>query len=128
MAYHFSKTLHTRFDDAVARTRTALADAGFGVLTEIDVAATMKRKLGEDMSAYLILGACHPPSAWKALCAEVHIGTMLPCNVIVRDTGDGTVEVSAVDPIASMQAIENPSLGAVAQEVQGMLQGVIDGL
>lgn len=128
MSYTFDKTLETSFDDAVARTRAKLAEAGFGVLTEIDVQATMKKKLDEDMPAYLILGACNPPSAWKAIGAEPRIGAMLPCNVIVRDLGEGKIEVSAVDPIASMKAIENTELGAVASSVQSMLQGVIEGL
>ncbi len=128
MSYTFDKTLETSFDDAVARTRAALGDAGFGVLTEIDVQATMKKKLDADMPSYLILGACHPPSAFEAISAESKIGTMLPCNVILRQLEGGKVEVSAVDPIASMQAIENEALGTVAGKVREMLQGVVAGL
>ena len=128
VSYTFDKTLETSFDDAIARTRAALGDAGFGVLTEIDVQATMKKKLGEDMAGYMILGACHPPSAWKAIQAESKIGSMLPCNVIVREVGAGKVEVSAVDPVASMQAIENDDLGAVATDVRARLSGVMEAL
>src|SRR5690606_29917888 len=116
MAYHFSKTLVTSFDDAVARTKAALAERGFGVLSAIDVAATLKAKLDVDMPAYRILGACNPGFAHRALQAEPLIGTMLPCNVIVRSVGDNAVEVSAVDPVASMKAIENESLAATASE------------
>lgn len=128
VSYTFDKTLETSFDDAVAKTRDALGDAGFGVLTEIDVAATMKKKLDEEMPSYLILGACHPPSAWKALQAETKIGTMLPCNVIVRDLGEGRVEVSAVDPVASMQAIHSTDLAEVASDVRKRLSDVIQAL
>jgi Uncharacterized conserved protein len=112
------------FDAIVARTREALAAHGFGVLTEIDVAATMKKKLGKDMPAYLILGACNPKMAYEAIGLEPNIGAMLPCNVIVRDTGDG-VTVSAVDPQASMQAIENSGLVAVAGKVRTMLENAV---
>ncbi len=128
MSYSFSKTLDGSFDDVVARVRAALADKGFGVLTEIDVKATMKKKLGEDMAPYLILGACNPEFAWKALQAEPRIGAMLPCNVIVREDADGKVEVSAIDPVASMQAVENPALGDVAGPVRDLLKGVVEAL
>ena len=126
--YYFAKELDTGFDEAVARVREALAAEGFGVLTEIDVQATMKKKLGAEMPKYLILGACNPQMAWKALEAENKIGTMLPCNVILRETETGRVEVAAVDPIASMQAIDNPALAEVAQVVQGKLRAVVDSL
>lgn len=128
MSYAFSKTLDGSFDDVVARVRAALADKGFGVLTEIDVAATMKKKLDEDMAPYLILGACNPRFAWKALEAEPRIGAMLPCNVIVRAVADGKVEVAAIDPVASMQAVDNPALGEVAGPVREMLKAVVEGL
>lgn len=128
MSYAFSKTLDGSFDDVVARVRAALADKGFGVLTEIDVAATMKKKLGEDMAPYVILGACNPKFAWKALQAEPRIGAMLPCNVIVREVDGGKVEVAAIDPVASMQAVENPALGEVAGPVRDMLKGMVEGL
>lgn len=108
------------FDEVDARTRTALAANGFGVLTEIDVAATMKKKLDVDMPAYLILGACNPKMAWQAIGMEPRVGAMLPCNVIMRAV-DGGVEVSAVDPVASMQAINNEKLHAVAGQVRDLL-------
>ncbi len=112
------------FDETEARTRTALADAGFGVLTEIDVQATMKKKLGKDMPAYKILGACNPTMAYEAIDMEPRVGAMLPCNVILRAV-DGGVEVSAIDPQASMSAIENPDLQAVAGQVRTMLETVV---
>lgn len=112
------------FATVEARTRAALADAGFGVLTEIDVSATMKAKIDADMPAYKILGACNPKLAFQAITHEPKIGSMLPCNVILRAV-EGGVEVSAVDPIASMQAIENPHLGEVATKVKGMLAEVV---
>ena len=128
MNYHLSKTIDASLENARQRAIDALAEAGFGVLTEIDVRATMKKKLDRDMPGYVILGACNPDMAWQALQHEPHIGTMLPCNVIVRDVGDGRSEVSAVDPEASMQAIENQDLIRVAGEVRQRLQGVIDAL
>jgi uncharacterized protein (DUF302 family) len=122
MGYSFDRRFEGEdFDRIVERTREALAGKGFGVLTEIDVKATMKKKLDEDLPPYLILGACNPPMAFKAIGAEPKIGTMLPCNVIVRDVG-GAIEVSAVDPVASMQAIDNPALGEIAGKVREMLQ------
>ncbi|MCB8840258.1 DUF302 domain-containing protein [Aurantimonas sp. VKM B-3413] len=129
MAYYFAKTLSgVAFDDAVARTTEALKEHGFGVLTEIDVRATMKKKLGVDFRNYRILGACNPELAHRALQQEDKIGTMLPCNVIVQETDGGSVEVAAVDPVASMQAVGNPGLGDVAQQVRGRLQEVIAAL
>jgi uncharacterized protein (DUF302 family) len=128
MSYHFSKTLDVPFDQAIARTTEALKREGFGVLTDIDVAATMKAKLGEDFRPYRILGACNPQLANRALKLEDKIGTMLPCNVIVQQHADGDVEVSAVDPVASMQAIQNPGLADVAREVRARLKRVVDGL
>lgn len=109
---------------AEERVRTALTEAGFGVLTEIDVQATMKKKLGEDMGGYLILGACNPKMAHQALGLEPRVGAMLPCNVILREV-DGGIEVSAIDPVASMQAIDNPDLTRVAGQVRDMLSGVV---
>ena len=128
MSYHFSKTLRVPFDAAVERVTAALQREGFGILTEIDVKATLKKKLDVDFRNYRILGACNPPLAHQALQVEDKIGTMLPCNVVVQETGAGTVEVSAVDPVASMQAIENPRLQGVAKTVRGKLKAVIDGL
>lgn len=112
------------FDKADARTRAALADNGFGVLTEIDVKAMMKKKLDVYMPAYRILGACNPKMAMEAIGMEPRVGTMLPCNVILREVEDG-VEVSAIDPVASMQAINNPALHAVAGQVRDLLAKVI---
>ena len=128
MTYYFSKTIEAPFGEAVSRIRDALAARGFGVLTEIDVAATLKAKLGADIPAYVILGACNPAFAHKALQAESKIGTMLPCNVIVRQEANGRVEVAAVDPVASMQAVDNPALGEIAGAVQGMLKSAVEAL
>ena len=128
MSYYFAKTLETTFDEAINRVTDALQDQGFGVLTEIDVQATFRKKLDADFQPYRILGACHPQYAYKALQAEDKIGTMLPCNVVVQDIGDGRIEVAAVDPIASMRAVENESLGGIATEIQGKLRAVIDAL
>ena len=129
MTYYFAKTLSGKsFDDAVAQVTEALKEQGFGVLTEIDVKATLKAKLGEEFRDYRILGACNPSLAHKALETEDKIGTMLPCNVILQSTEDGGVEVAAVDPAASMQAVENPELEAVAETVRDRLKQVIDAL
>jgi uncharacterized protein (DUF302 family) len=128
MSYHFSKRLDLPFDQAVLRVTEALKREGFGVLTDIDVGATMKAKLGQDFRPYRILGACNPQLAYRALQLEDKIGTMLPCNVIVQMHEDGGVEVSAVDPVAFMQAIENPALAEVAAEVQAKLKRVVEGL
>lgn len=128
MSYHFSKKLDIPFEKAIDKTTAALKEEGFGVLTEIDIKATLKKKLDVDFRNYQILGACNPPLAHKALQAEPHIGLMLPCNVIVQEHENGDVEVSAVDPIASMQAIENDELGDVAGEVSYLLKKVIDSL
>ncbi len=111
--------------DAEQRVRDALTDSGFGVLTEIDVKATMKKKIDADMDGYLILGACNPKMAWEAIGIEPRIGAMLPCNVILRSVEGGT-EVSAVDPVASMQAVDNPELHKVAGQVRDMLVRAID--
>jgi len=128
MSYYFSKIVDDSFDDAIERVTARLADSGFGVLTTIDVSATLKKKIDVDFQRYTILGACNPGFAHKALQAEDKIGTMLPCNVIVQETPDGKVEVAAVDPMASMMAIQNETLGEVASEVRGMLKNVIEGL
>ena len=128
MSYYFSKIVDDSFDDAIERVTARLADAGFGVLTTIDVSTTLKKKIDVDFQRYTILGACNPGFAHKALQAEDKIGTMLPCNVIVQETADGKVEVAAVDPMASMMAIQNETLGGIASEVRGMLKNVIEGL
>ena len=128
MTYHFSKTLDLGMDAAVARVTEVLKSEGFGVLTEIDVQKTLKAKIDVDFRPYRILGACNPGFAYQALKAEDKIGTMLPCNVIVQEHAPGKVEVSAVDPIASMQAIANPALGDVATQVRDKLANVIKNL
>jgi uncharacterized protein (DUF302 family) len=128
MSYHFSKRLDAPFDQAVARVIEALKREGFGVLTDIDVRATLKSKLGENFRPYRILGACNPQLAYRALQLEDKIGTMLPCNVIVQEYQGGSVEVSAVDPVASMQAIDNAGLAEVAKEVQARLKRVVEDL
>jgi uncharacterized protein (DUF302 family) len=125
MSYHFSKTVSVPFDEAITRVTAALKENGFGVLTTIDVKATLKSKLDVDFRPYTILGACNPKFAHQALQSEDKIGAMLPCNVIVQQADDGRVEVSAVDPMASMQAVENPALADIAQEVQGRLKATI---
>lgn len=126
MNYHFSKKVDLPFDEAIERTTAILKEEGFGVLTEIDIKSTLKEKLDVDFRKYHILGACNPPLAHEALTAEDHIGLMLPCNVIVQEHENGDVEVSAVDPIASMQAIENKELEGVAGDVRYLLKKVID--
>lgn len=126
MSFHYSKTIDRPFDEAIDHVTEVLQGEGFGVLTTIDVKATLKKKLDVDFRPYTILGACNPGYAYQALQAEDKIGTMLPCNVILQQTEDGRVEVSAVDPIASMSAIENPKLAEIAEAVQGLLKTVID--
>ena len=127
MKYYYARKIDLPFDQAVEAVTSALQSEGFGVLTEIDVKATLKKKLDVDFRNYRILGACNPPCAYKALLAEDKIGTMLPCNVVVHETDDG-VEVAAVDPLGSMQAIDNPDLGEIAIEIQQRLQRVVDSL
>jgi len=123
--YTFDRTLpNAGIDEALERTKKALSDQGFGVLTEIDVKTTMKAKLNADVDDYVILGACNPKMAHEAMKLEPRIGAMLPCNVIVRAT-DGGVEVSAIDPVASMAAVDNPKLKEVADTVRKMLQTMV---
>jgi uncharacterized protein (DUF302 family) len=128
MKYYFDTTVEGEFSQIIDRVTEALKDEGFGVLTEIDIAATMKKKLNVDLRKYKILGACNPQYAYRALQAENKIGTMLPCNVIVQETEAGSIEVSAVNPQASMQAVENPELGSLAAEVTEKLKRVIANL
>ena len=128
MSYYFSKTLPLGFEEAIEKVTEALKAEGFGILTEIDVQATLKKKLDVDFRPYKILGACNPPFAYQALQAEEKIGTMLPCNVIVQQKGDHEVEVAAIDPIASMQAVNNPRLLAVAEVIQSKLKNIIENL
>jgi uncharacterized protein (DUF302 family) len=117
MNYYVSRSVSLDFDAAVAKTIEALKAEGFGVLTDIDIAATLKQKLGVEFRKYRILGACNPPLALKALSAEDKIGVMLPCNVIVQERAEGGVELAAIDPRAAMQRVGNPALSAVAEEV-----------
>ena len=128
MSYYFSKKINATFDEAIEKVTAELQKDGFGILTEIDVKATLKKKLDVDFQKYKILGACNPPFAYKALQAEDKIGIMLPCNVVVQEIAENEIEVSAVDPIASMQAIENPDLGEVAVLVQSKLHDIIERL
>jgi uncharacterized protein (DUF302 family) len=128
MAYYFVKNLASSFEQAIADVTAELKKEGFGILTEIDVTATLKKKLNVDFPKYTILGACNPPYAYQALQAEAKIGTMLPCNVIVQELADGTIDVAAVDPLASMQSIRNPELQGIAEEIQLKLKKVIDHL
>ena len=126
--YYFTKVISTDFETAIEKVTEELKKEGFGVLTEIDVKATMKKKLDVDFRNYKILGACNPTFAYKALSAEDKIGTMLPCNVIVQEHNTGKVEVTAVDPVSSMQAIQNNELAPIAVEVREKLKRVIDSL
>ncbi len=126
MDYYFAKTVDLDFDTAIERVTEELKKEGFGVLTEIDVKATLKKKIDVDFRNYRILGACNPPLAYKALSSEDKIGLMLPCNVIVQETENGAVEVAAINPIASMASVENDRLGPVAVEARDKLKKVID--
>ena len=128
MKYYFSKILKTSFDEAEAKVRDGLKNEGFGILTEIDVKETLKKKLDVDFKKYKILGACNPPFAYQALQAEDKIGLMLPCNVIVQENGEGNVEVAAIDPVASMQAVESPKLDEIAENIRNKLKTVVQNL
>ena len=128
MEYHYSKMLNTSFDKAVELITESLKKEGFGVISEINIHEKLHEKLGVDFKKYKILGACNPTFAYQALNVEDKIGTMLPCNVVVIDQGDGKIEVSAVNPVASMMAIQNPYLESLATEVSARLQRVIDSI
>ena len=128
MKYYFNKTVNGTFEDVIDKVTQRLKGEGFGILTEIDVTETLKKKLDVHFKKYRILGACNPPYAHKALQAEDKIGTMLPCNVIVQEIKAGTIEVAAVNPMASMQAVENEKLNEVANEITAMLENVIEKL
>lgn len=129
MSYYYSKTLSCKdFDQAIEAVTAELKNEGFGVLTQIDVKDTLKKKIDVDFKKYRILGACNPKFAHKALSAEDKIGVFLPCNVVVEENEDGSIEVTAVDPIASMQSVQNDSLGPIATEIQQKLRRVIDSL
>ena len=127
MSYYFSKTLAVPFDEAVKRTTEALKREGFGIITEIDVKHTLKSKIGVDFRNYRILGACNPKLAHEALELEDKIGTMLPCNVVVQELGSNRTEIAAIDPVASMQAVDNPRLKEAALRVQTLLRKAING-
>jgi len=126
MSYYFSKIVNAEFEDTIQKVTDELKKEGFGILTEIDVKETLKKKLDVDFKRYKILGACNPPFAYKALQAEDKVGTMLPCNVIVVEQEANKIEVAAVDPVASMQAIENPNLAEIADEIRKKLSKVIE--
>lgn len=128
MSYYFSKKIKASFSDAIERTTAMLKKEGFGILTEIDVKQTLKKKLDVDFREYKILGACNPPFAYKALQAEDKIGTMLPCSVIVQKVAEGEVEVASIDPVASMKAVDNQNLLEIAKQVQQRLQRVVASL
>jgi uncharacterized protein (DUF302 family) len=123
--YYFTKTINCSFENAIEKIKESLKEEGFGSLTEIDMKATLQKKLQVDFHNYTILGACNPPFAYQALLAEDKIGTMLPCNVIVQEKASGIIEVSAIDPSASMQLIENKKLQEIAQEVKIKLEKAI---
>jgi len=127
MAYYFSKTIRVTFDEAIEKVTDSLKAEGFGILTEIDVQATLKKKLDVDFRPYKILGACNPPFAHEALQAEDKIGTMLPCNVILQERENG-IEVAAIDPIASMSSVNNEKVTEVAGKIQSKLKSVIESL
>jgi uncharacterized protein (DUF302 family) len=126
MSYYFSKKFQGTFDEIYDRTLSSLKKEGFGVLTEIDVRATLKKKMDVDFRKYKILGACNPPFAYKALQAEDKIGAMLPCNVIIQELSEAEIEVAAIDPIASMQAVKNESLMPIAQQVRKKIFDVVE--
>jgi len=128
MTYYFSKLLEMPIEEAIPHVTAALQAKGFGVLTTIDMAATLKKKLGVDFRPYVILGACNPPLAYKALQSEDKIGAMLPCNVVIQGIGEGGVEVAAVDPVASMAAVVNPTLEPIAVQVRELLKDVVASL
>lgn len=128
MKYYISKTIEGPFDSALENVTETLKNEGFGVLSRIDIHEKLKEKLDVDFRKYVILGACNPPYAYEALKVERKIGTMLPCNVILQEAGDGKVEVSAIDPVASMQAVQNDKLGDIAEEIRGKLENAIAAL
>ena len=125
MSYYFSKIIESKFEDAINKVTEALKTEGFGVLTEIRINEKLKEKHGVDFQRYTILGACNPAFAYKALLAENKIGTMLPCNVIVQEIGPNKIEVAAINPIESMQAVKNPSLAETATKVKDLLEKVV---
>jgi uncharacterized protein (DUF302 family) len=128
MSYYFCKTVKGSFEEVLEKVAASLKNEGFGILTEIDVKETLKKKLDVDFRKYKILGACNPPFAYEALRAEDKIGIMLPCNVIVQEMGENDIEVAAVDPVASMKAVENQELYGIATQVQEKLKNIVHNL
>ena len=128
MSYHNSKTLNNTFDEALAKVKSALETQGFGIITEIDLTSKFKEKLGVDFRNYKILGACNPKLAYQAIEQEANIGVMLPCNILVQELGAGQVEVTAINPMETMAAVNNQNLEAIAQEVSQKLRSVITSL
>jgi len=128
MSYYFTKELNISFDAAIAKVTEELKKEGFGILADIDVKATLKKKMDVEFRPYRILGACNPPFAFQALQAEDKIGTMLPCNVVVQEKAPGKVEVTAIDPVASMAAVDNPNLRTIGEQIREKLKRVIDNM
>jgi uncharacterized protein (DUF302 family) len=128
MGYYFSKIIHLNFDESINAVTEALKKEGFGVISTIDMQAKLKEKLGVDFKKYTILGACNPPYAYKTLQEEEKIGVMLPCNVVVIDRENGTTEVAAIDPVASMMAVQNAALEPLAQEIREKLRNIVSSL
>lgn len=128
MSYYIATTLEEPFEAVIERVKAELKQEGFGVLSDIDVEGTLKQKLGVDFRKYRILGACNPPFSHRALQAEDKIGTLLPCNLIVQEKSDGTIEVAAVDPVVSMQGVENKEVQKIAEEIRAILRSVINRL
>lgn len=128
MTYYINKTISAEFDDALELVKEALKKEGFGVLSEIDMQQKLKEKVDVDFRKYKILGACNPPIAYKALQQEDKIGTMLPCNVVVQETGKGQVEVATIDPVASMMAVDNKEIAAIASDIKTKLERVVSSL
>jgi len=128
MSYNFSKIVNHDFDEAILKVTDELKKEGFGILTEIDVQATLKKKIDVDFRRYKILGACNPPNAYKALQAEENIGVLLPCNVVVQEKEDGRIQISAVNPAESMKAVGNQNMGEIASDIADRLKRVIDNM
>ena len=128
MKYYFSKKLNKSFEDVIEITKAKLKDAGFGVLSEIDIHDKFKEKMDIDFRRYKIMGACSPPNAYEAISADKHIGTMLPCNVVVQEHSENNVEVTAIDAVASMKSVENEKVQEVASKIRKQLESVIDSL
>ena len=128
MSYYYNKTVNGTFDNVIDKVTDLLSKEGFGILSEIDIQQTLKKKLNVDFKKYKILGACNPPFAYKALVAEDKIGTMLPCNVIVQELGENKIEVAAINPLVSMQSVKNTELNEVAEKVSEKLKAVINNL